>query len=48
MLQNTEWEGGLRDRMLISDTGARSNIDSEINTTIARVKDLLFGLHGIT
>lgn len=47
MLQNTEWTGGLRDRMLISDAGSREDIDQKINDTITKVQQLLFALHGL-
>jgi len=47
MLANTEWAGGLRDRMLLSDAGRRSAVDAEIDATIGRIQTAVFPIHGI-
>jgi len=47
MLANTEWAGGLRDRMLLSDAGRRSAVDNEIKTTIEKIQATVFPVHGI-
>ncbi|OGV63063.1 MAG: hypothetical protein A2283_23255 [Lentisphaerae bacterium RIFOXYA12_FULL_48_11] len=48
MLENTDWAGGLRDRVLLSDAGRRGTVDAEIDVTIARIKSTLFPIHGIS
>lgn len=47
MLENTDWTGGLRDRVLLSDAGKRSGIDREVREVIGRVRKLVFPLHGL-
>jgi len=47
MLENTDWFGGLRDRMLLSDAGRRDEVDREISATVARLKAAVFPLHGL-
>jgi acetoin utilization protein AcuC len=47
MLSNTEWTGGLRDRVLLSDAGRRYAVDTEIQATIERVRSMIFPIHGI-
>lgn len=47
MLENTDWIGGLRDRVLISDAGRRGAVDTEIKATIERVKKNVFPYHGL-
>jgi acetoin utilization protein AcuC len=47
MMGNTDWFGGLRDRVLLSDAGRRDEVDAEVDATIAEVKRTLFPLHGI-
>ena len=47
MLEPTEWSGGLRDRVLLTDGGRRAAIDAEIGITIEKIKGTLFALHGI-
>ncbi len=34
MMENTDWAAGLRDRMLISDAGSRTDVNSEIDRLI--------------
>lgn len=48
MLENTDWAGGLRDRVLLSDAGRRGAVDAEISATISRIKSTVFPIHGIT
>jgi acetoin utilization protein AcuC len=47
MLGNTDWAGGLRDRVLISDAGRRDAVDTEIKATIDRVRQNVFPYHGL-
>ena len=47
MLGNTDWYGGLRDRVLLSDAGRRGSVDSEIDATIAKIRKTLFPMHGL-
>jgi acetoin utilization protein AcuC len=46
-LQSSEWRGGLRDRALLSHGGQRTTVDEAVRLSVARLKDLLFPLHGI-
>jgi acetoin utilization protein AcuC len=47
LLETTEWTGGLRDRMLLSDAGRRSAVDREVDAMLRRVRRTVFPLHGI-
>jgi len=47
MLENTDWVGGLRDRVLLADGGRRDAIDSEINLVIDRIRSKVFPVHGL-
>ena len=47
MLESTEWHGGLRDRALISHGGQRQAVDHAIQTTVEKVKRLVFPYHGL-
>jgi hypothetical protein len=47
MLENTEWLGGLRDRVLLSDAGIRGDVDREVDRVIDRVRAAVFPLHGL-
>jgi acetoin utilization protein AcuC len=47
MLETTEWTGGLRDRMLITDAGRRSDVDVDVGGMLRRVQALVFPLHEI-
>ena len=47
MLENTDWHGGLRDRMLISDAGARNEVDRDIAAMLDDVRAAVFPLHGL-
>jgi len=47
MLETTEWLGGLRDRILITDAGIRDTVDTEIRRVIQYIKDNIFPLHGL-
>jgi len=47
MMGNTDWFGGLRDRVLLSDAGRRDDVDTAVDATIAEVKRTIFPLHGI-
>jgi len=48
MLENTDWAGGLRDRVLLSDAGCRGAVDAEIHSTIDRIRSTIFPIHGIS
>jgi acetoin utilization protein AcuC len=47
MLETTEWLGGLRDRILITDAGVRDTVDAEIQRVIQYIKDKVFPLHDL-
>jgi acetoin utilization protein AcuC len=47
MLANTDWAGGLRDRVLLSDAGRRGVVDVEIDATINLVRKAVFPIHGL-
>ncbi|MCX7590322.1 MAG: acetoin utilization protein AcuC [Kiritimatiellae bacterium] len=46
-LETTEWFGGLRDRILLSDAGIRAEVDTEIDALIERLKRSHFPIHGL-
>jgi hypothetical protein len=47
MLENADWLGGLRDRMLLADGGRRDTVDAEIAVTGQRLRSMLFPIHGL-
>lgn len=47
MLENSDWLGGLRDRILLVDGGRRPEIDAEIERVVSVVRENLFPLHGL-
>jgi acetoin utilization protein AcuC len=47
MLENRDWVGGLRDRVLLSDAGLRDTVDSCIEATVDKVRATVFPIHGI-
>jgi len=47
MLENRDWVGGLRDRVLLSDAGLRDTVDSHIEATVDKIRATIFPLHGI-
>ncbi len=47
MLENLEWSGGLRDRVLVPDSASRSRIDPEVLRVVDRVQRLVFPHHGL-
>ncbi len=47
MLENTDWVGGLRDRVLLVDGGRHDAIDPEIDRVLNRVRSAVFPLHGL-
>jgi acetoin utilization protein AcuC len=47
MLETTEWSGGLRDRVLLSDAGRRGAVDAALEATIGRIESVVFPIHGI-
>lgn len=48
MLETTDWLGGLRDRVLISDAGIRDTVDTEINRVITSIRNRVFPLHNLS
>jgi acetoin utilization protein AcuC len=48
MLETTEWLGGLRDRVLITDAGIRETVDAEIQRVSNYIRDNVFPLHGLS
>lgn len=47
MMQNADWFGGLRDRVLLSDAGLRPGVDDEIARTVDHIRATVFPLHGL-
>lgn len=47
MLENTDWVGGLRDRVLISDAGRRDRIRDELHHVLRAIKRDVFPIHGL-
>jgi acetoin utilization protein AcuC len=47
MLENTDWFGGLRDRVLLTDAGQRGHVDEEVRQVIDRIRKTVFPIHGI-
>ncbi|MCK4761999.1 MAG: acetoin utilization protein AcuC [Candidatus Aminicenantes bacterium] len=45
-LETSEWLGGLRDRVLITDAGIRDTVDAEIERVIRVIEDNVFPIHG--
>lgn len=48
MLETTEWLGGLRDRILLSDAGIRERVDQEVDALIRRIRETVFPIHNLT
>ena len=48
MLENTDWAGGLRDRILPPPSGMKDYIDSEIRRVTEKVKSTVFPLHNLS
>jgi acetoin utilization protein AcuC len=47
MLENTDWIGGLRDRVLLADGGRRDTVDAEIDRVLNHIRARVFPLHGL-
>jgi acetoin utilization protein AcuC len=47
MLETTDWVGGLRDRVYLSDAGKRTEVDTQVEKTIEKVTGKVFPVHGI-
>lgn len=47
MLGNTNWAGGLKDRILLSDAGVRESVDAAIGEMQARIRNLHFPRWGL-
>lgn len=48
MLENTEWMGGFRDRVIMTDTEKRAQVNVEINRVIEKIRAEIFPLHDLT
>ena len=48
MLESTDWTGGLRDRVLVPDHAQRRRVAPAVDETIERVKQNVFGIHGLS
>jgi len=48
MLESTDWSGGLRDRVLLPDHEQRRRVAPAVDETIERVKQNVFGIHGLS
>ena len=47
MLENTEWQGGLRDRRTVVDNQTAQNVSRKINKSVEKIKANVFHCHGI-
>jgi acetoin utilization protein AcuC len=47
MLESTDWQGGLRDRVLVITNQQRESVTSQIDATIESLKSNVFPIHGI-
>jgi len=47
MLESTDWQGGLYDRVLAVTAEQRQSVEPPLNATIEAVKSKVFGMHGI-
>ncbi len=47
MLESTEWQGGLRDRVLATGDGQRAAVDAALAATVEKLKQNVFSLHGL-
>jgi acetoin utilization protein AcuC len=47
MLENRDWPGGLRDRVILPDVELREEVDSTIEATVRKIRATLFPIHGI-
>lgn len=47
MLESTDWVGGLRDRVLLSHGGQHQAVDEALETSVRKLRELVFPFHGI-
>jgi len=47
MLQSTDWQGGLRDRALVTTDAQRAAVDGAVERTIDEVRRRVFPFHGL-
>jgi len=47
LLENTEWQGGLRDRALAVTESQRETVTPAVETTIEKIKTNIFPIHGL-
>jgi len=47
MLENTDWIGGLRDRVLVGEAGELDAVEAAVSETIRAVKANVFAIHGL-
>ena len=48
MLENVEWSGGFRDRVIMTDVEKRAQVNVEVNRVIEKIRSEIFPLHGLT
>jgi acetoin utilization protein AcuC len=48
MLENVEWSGGFRDRVIMTDVEKRAQVNAEIDRVIERIRSEIFPLHDLT
>jgi hypothetical protein len=47
LLENTDWIGGLRDRVLLADGGRHDTIRPELDRVLDAVRSTVFPIHGL-
>jgi acetoin utilization protein AcuC len=47
MLENVDWPGGFRDRVIMTDAAKRAQVNEEIERVIEEVRSMIFPLHGL-
>lgn len=47
MLESTDWQGGLRDRVIVASAEQRRQVDRAVDATIEVLKATVFPLHGL-
>ena len=47
MLQNVEWQGGLKDRPLPVTAQQKSSVMPALNATLDKIKETVFPIHGL-
>lgn len=47
MLESTDWQGGLRDRVLAVTEQQRASVEPTLNAVVSRIKETVFPIHGL-